>query len=70
MPVFASIPTAAIAIPYNPAKLKAPIMATAIIKIGIAVDIIPTPKPAIMLVADPVTDCLTMERTGFVPVPV
>ena len=42
----------------------------AINKIGTAVDIIPTPRPAIILVADPVSDCSTIEVTGFVPVPV
>ena len=35
-----------------------------------AVDIIPTPKPAIILVADPVSDWLTIDVTGLVPVPV
>ena len=44
--------------------------AEAINKIGIAVDIIPTPKPAIIVVAAPVSDCFTIEFTGFVPVPV
>ena len=38
--------------------------------IGIAVDIIPTPKPEIIFVAEPVFDCSTIEVTGFVPVPV
>ena len=36
--------------------------------IGIAVDIIPTPRPAIIVVAGPVSDCLTIERTGDFPV--
>ena len=40
------------------------------IKIGNAVDIIPTPSPAIIVVAEPVSDCSTIELTGFVPVPV
>ena len=38
--------------------------------IGIEVDIMPTPSPEMMLVAEPVTDCLTIEITGLVPVPV
>ena len=33
-------------------------------------DCIPTPKPAIILVAAPVIDCLAIELTGLVPVPV
>ena len=70
IPVLANIPTAAIAIPYNPAKLWDTKIADAINKIGTAVDIIPTPRPAIILVADPVSDCSTIEVTGFVPVPV
>ena len=41
-----------------------------IIKIGKAVDCMPTPKPAIILVAAPVIDCLAIELTGLVPVPV
>ena len=68
--MLANIPTAAIAIPYNPAKLWETKIADAINKIGIAVDIIPTPRPAIIFVADPVSDCSTIEVTGFVPVPV
>ena len=39
-------------------------------RIGIAVDIIPTPRPAIIVVAGPVSDCLTIERTGDFPVAV
>ena len=39
-------------------------------KIGIAVDIIPVPRPEIIFVAAPVSDCLTISLTGFVPVPV
>ncbi len=45
-------------------------IAAAINKIGIAVDIIPTPKPAMILVADPVSDCFTIDKTGLPPVPV
>ena len=41
-----------------------------VINMGIAVDCIPTPSPAIIFVAGPVTDCFTMEFTGGVPVPV
>ena len=35
--------------------------------IGIQVLIIPNDKPAMMLVAAPVADCLTTLNTGFVP---
>ncbi len=44
------------AIPYNPASEYAPMIGAAIRMIGMAVDIIPTPSPAIMFVAAPVTD--------------
>ena len=70
IPVLASIPNAAIATPYKPAKKCAPIIARAKIRIGIAVDCIPTPKPAIILVAAPVTDWSVIDFTGDVPVPV
>ena len=48
----------------------ATIIAAAISKIGIAVDIIPTPNPVIIFVADPVSDFFTIDNTGpeFVPV--
>ena len=42
----------------------------AMIKIGQRVDIIPTLKPAMILVAAPVEDCLTIESTGFLPIAV
>ena len=45
-------------------------MATANIRIGMAVDCIPTPKPEMIFVAEPVTDCLTIPVTGLVCVPV
>ena len=45
-------------------------IANARINIGIAVDCIPTPKPAIIFVAEPVIDWSTIDCTGFVPVPV
>src|SRR5690625_6966493 len=38
--------------------------------IGMAVDIIPTPIPEIIFVEEPVTDCRTIDRTGFVSVAV
>ena len=56
IPVLESIPTAAIAMPYKPPSSKAEIIAAERIKIGIAVEIIPVPKPAIKFVAAPVTD--------------
>ena len=40
------------------------------INMGSAVDIMPTPKPAMMLVAAPVCDCLMIFNTGFLPPPV
>ena len=49
-------------------KIISPIILDEIIKIGKAVDCIP-PKPAIILVAAPVIDCLAIELTGLVPVP-
>ena len=55
---------------YKPAKWWAPIIAAAKISMGIAVDCIPTPKPAIIFVAGPVRDCLVIDNTGDVPVPV
>ena len=70
IPVFASMPTAAIAIPYNPATEKEINMAAAIKRIGIAVDIIPTLNPAMIFVAGPVRDCLAIFFTGLVPVAV
>ena len=45
-------------------------IAAAIIRVGIAVDCIPTPKPAIIFVAEPVIDCSATDFTGEVPVPV
>ena len=68
--MFANIPTAAIAIPYKPAKLKEISIAAHIKSIGMAVDIIPTPSPEIIVVAAPVSDCLTIDFTGLVPVAV
>ena len=38
--------------------------------IGNAVEIIPTPRPDIIVVAGPVSDCSTIDRTGFFPVAV
>ena len=70
IPVLASIPTAAIAIPYKPAKVYEVIIAIQIRIIGTAVEIIPTPRPEIIVVAGPVSDCLTIDITGFLPVAV
>src|SRR5690606_24168267 len=50
IPRLESIPTAAIAIPYRPAKWNAPMIDKAMIRIGIAVDIIPIPRPDIIFV--------------------
>ena len=38
--------------------------------IGIEVDIIQNPSPDIIFVAAPVSDCFTIDLTGFLPVPV
>ena len=56
LPVVASIPTAARAIPYTPAIMKATIIATAIRTTGNAQDCIPTARPLMIFVADPVSD--------------
>jgi hypothetical protein len=45
-------------------------MAAPIIRIGGRVDIMPTPRPEIMVVAEPVPQALTMRLTGGVSVPV
>ena len=58
------------AMPYSPAKEYAPMIAAAMIKIGIAVDIMPTPRPEMMVVAGPVRVCSTIDFTGAVWVPV
>ena len=70
MPVFASIPTAAIAMPYRPANEYAPRIAIAIKMIGKVVDRMPQPMPAMMFVALPVTDCRDTSVTGPVLIPV
>ena len=54
---------------FNTSKVSNQILEE-IIKIGIAVDCIPTPSPAIIFVAAPVIDCLAIDCTGLVPVPV
>ncbi len=45
-------------------------MANDSISMGAAVDCIPTLRPEIIFVAGPVIDCLTIDFTGVVPVPV
>ena len=45
-------------------------MPAAMIRMGMAVDRMPMPRPAMMLVAVPVTDCREMDVTGPVWVPV
>ena len=45
-------------------------MVVASTRIGNAVESIPTPRPAMMFVAEPVTERSTMPMTGLVPVPV
>ena len=56
IPIVASIPSAAIPIPYNPANSYAKSIAKAIVKTGNAVEIIPVPKPEIIFVAEPVSE--------------
>ena len=68
--MFESIPTAAIAIPYNPASENANNIEAAKIIIGRAVEIIPVLRPEIIFVADPVSDCLAIFLTGRLPKPV
>ena len=59
------MPTAEIATPYNPPNLKARIIAKAIVNIGTTVDHIPTPSPAIMLVAAPVLEASAIPIVGL-----
>ena len=53
-PAVASIPTAAMAIPYWPAVWKATKMASTMIRIGKRATFHPTARPVMMLVAGPV----------------
>ena len=64
----ASMPTAAMPMPYRPEKLNASPIATQIRMTGIAVDSMPTASPAMMFVAEPVSLASAMRRTGFAAV--
>ena len=66
MPVTDSMPRAAIAMPYRPANVNAPMMASASTIVGRPVEYIPTPRPEMMLVAAPVTEAFAMPVTGAV----
>ncbi len=70
MPVTDNMPSAAMAMPYKPANVNAPMMASARMIAGRPVEYIPTPRPAMMLVAAPVTDASVMARTGALSVDV
>jgi len=69
IPTVASIPTAAIPTPYTPSTndVEANIIAASII-IGITTDCIPTDKPEIITVADPVSPDSAIFLTGLPPV--
>ncbi len=70
-----SIPTAAIPIPYNPsiefskppAKAKAPRIPIAIVRTGIAVEIIPVARPPMISVASPVLAFSAICIVGLYP---
>ena len=64
MPVKESMETAAMAMPYTPAQLKATMMPAAMTMIGRAVDFMETPRPAMMLVACPVVEAWATCLTG------
>ena len=59
------MPTAARAIPYSPAKLYATIIPTQIKIIGQKVELIPTPNPLMIVVAEPVCDCSAIFLTNL-----
>ena len=65
MPTVASMPTAAIPIPYRPANWKAMKIAPQMRSIGIATDSNPTARPVMMFVAGPVSDAAAIFRIGF-----
>ncbi len=65
IPRLINIPTAAIAIPSNPAKKKAPTVVAAINITGATVLIIPVDKPSMMLIAGPDSLALAMFNTGL-----
>src|ERR1044072_8831445 len=64
MPVTDSMATAAMAMPYRPARLYAANMATAMTRTGRATDCMPTARPEMMLVAGPVSEALATRLTG------
>ncbi len=70
MPAIDSIEVAAMAMPYRPASEYDTRIATHTAITGQAVDFIDTPRPAMMLVACPVTLASATWRTGLNCVPV
>ncbi len=64
-PTVASIPTADIPIPYRPAVSNDTQIAAQIRSTGITTDSIPTARPAMMFVADPVSEAAAMRFTGL-----
>ena len=67
-PTVASMPTAAIPMPYRPAKLNATAIATQMRITGRTVDSMPTARPAMMFVAAPVWLASAIRSTGFADV--
>ena len=63
-PTVASMPTAAMPMPYSPANQNDAKMATQMRITGMAVDSMPTARPAMMLVAAPVWLASAILRTG------
>ena len=70
MPAIESIEVAAMAMPYRPASAYEARIAMHTATTGQAVDFIDTPRPAIMLVACPVTLAAATCCTGLYCVPV
>ena len=70
MPAIDSIEVAAMAMPYRPPSMYETTIAMQTKSTGQAVDFIDTPRPAIMLVAWPVTLAAATCCTGLYCVPV
>ena len=68
MPTVASIPTAAMPTPYKSNNVVEIKIIVAKIKIGITTDCIPTERPEIITVADPVSPDFAIFSTGVLPV--
>ncbi len=64
MPVTLSMATAAMPMPYNPAKINETNRATTRMSVGTSVLSSPTAIPLMMFVAAPVSEAFAMRRTG------